>query len=389
MTFKSVISSKLNKLAILGGLLLLSNALTSCDAVYDDLPDCEMGVSLRFVYEYNMLRANAFGPEVDCITVLVFDKDGNYVKSQSETTEVLMDEDYRMPLALEPGDYHLVVYGGLTCEEAKFNFAPDWIKSRAGSGTVNDIRVSLPADADGVSNKQLQNLEKREGGLFFGTLDISIDKLKDFNGVNRRVETVYMMKDNNNIMIMLQEVTNPTDMDVNDYTVRIVDDNFLFDGENNVLSTNTDSYVTSYLPFAQENRLAGYVDPNQRQGAHVEEDDDKPVQVACFELATSRLLDKHMQSARLVITTCREHNPDGTDREIINVPIITYLTLARPFSASWIKGDEEKGISPDQEYLDREDTWSMMFFLQKDRWINTHISVNSWIVRINDIELSH
>lgn len=387
MTSKNVITRKLNKLILLAGALILGNALSGCDAVYEDLEECQMGVSLRFVYEYNMLRANAFAPEVDCVTVLVFDNDGNYVKSETETTDVLMDESYRMPLVLDPGQYHLVVYGGLTCEDATFDFAPDWIKSRAATGTVNDIRVNLPADEHGVSSNRLQDLDKRQGGLFYGTLDLSIDRLEDFNGVHRRVETVSLMKDNNNIMIMLQQIHDTDDMDVNDYTVRIVDDNFLLDGTNRVLATNTGSYTTSYLPFEKETRIAGYVGPEQEEGSQADIDETKLVKVACFELATSRLVVEHMQSARLIVTTNREHEADGSEKEIINIPLISYLTQARPFSANWIKGDREKGISPDQEFLDRQDTWQLLFFLNKDLWVKTHISVNTWIVRVNDIVL--
>ena len=41
----------------------------------------------------------------------------------------------------------------------------------------------------------------------------------------------------------------------------------------------------------------------------------------------------------------------------------------------------------DQEFLDRENNWSLIFFLDNNHnWIRTHIVVNDWIVRINDAE---
>lgn len=387
MTLKTVITNQMKKIAILCGATALAMATGSCDAVYEDLPECEMGVSLKFVYDYNMLRADAFAPEVDCITVLVFDSNGNYVKSETETTDVLMNPAYRMRLALEPGDYHLVAYGGLTCEDATFDFTPDWIKSRATSGTVNDIHVTLPTDANGVSDILLHDLDKRTGGLFFGTLDLSIDRHDDFNGVNRRTETVYMMKDTNNILIMLEELSNVADMDADDYDFTIIDDNFKFDGNNNVIETAKTEGQKIYKPFVKETRTIGFIHASQREGSQVTSDETIPVNVACAEFSTSRLLDIHMDSARLVITTSREHNSDGSDKEIVNIPFITYLAATRSYGATWIKGDREKGISPDQEYLDREDTWSLILFLQKDRWVNTHISVNSWVVRVNNVTL--
>ncbi len=41
----------------------------------------------------------------------------------------------------------------------------------------------------------------------------------------------------------------------------------------------------------------------------------------------------------------------------------------------------------DQEYLDRQSRWNMLFFLDRDHlWLKTNIVVNDWRVRINDID---
>ena len=39
---------------------LMLVSLSSCEKIYDDLEACPHGVSLRFVYDYNMAYANAF-----------------------------------------------------------------------------------------------------------------------------------------------------------------------------------------------------------------------------------------------------------------------------------------------------------------------------------------
>lgn len=372
---------------LLLGAVCLATTLGSCEFVKDDLPDCEMGVSLQFKYEYNMLRADAFAPEVDCVTVFVLDDNYNFVKSLSETTKVLQDPNYKMKLPLDPGKYHLVVYGGITCANSAFDFAPNWITTRAGNGTINDIRVSLPYDENGISNKMLHDLDARTGGLFYGTLDLSIDYVEDFNGVNHRVETVYLMKDNNNIQVMLQELNYPDKMDVSDYDFEIVDDNFLLDGYNNIISLADQGITTKYTPFASETRLMGYVEVPNYHGAPAEESTERQVKVACAEFATSRLVEQHMATARLRVISHKTHDDNGNPKVIIDIPFITYLAMARPFSANWIKGDASKGITPDQEYLDRESSWNLMFFLQNDKWVNAFISVNSWVVRVNNIDL--
>ena len=76
-------------------------ASSSCDTVYDDdLQPCPTGVSLHFVYDYNMEYANAFPAKVDCITLYVFDSEGKHVTTCTETSDVLSREDYRMQIDL-------------------------------------------------------------------------------------------------------------------------------------------------------------------------------------------------------------------------------------------------------------------------------------------------
>lgn len=45
--------------AVLGAALMIA-ALPACENIYEDLQPCPHGVSLRFVYDYNMAYANAF-----------------------------------------------------------------------------------------------------------------------------------------------------------------------------------------------------------------------------------------------------------------------------------------------------------------------------------------
>ena len=41
---------------------------------------------------------------------------------------------------------------------------------------------------------------------------------------------------------------------------------------------------------------------------------------------------------------------------------------------------------PLQEYLDREDTYSLTFFLDANHhWIDTQVIINDWVVRFSDL----
>ncbi|MDE6492930.1 MAG: FimB/Mfa2 family fimbrial subunit [Lactobacillus sp.] len=95
---------------------------TSCDRLQEDLPECVGGLRLRFVYDYNMEFANAFPSQVDCLTVLFYDKDGNYVATRTNESPDLADENWRMEVDLAPGDYDVLAYGGMECHDSSFYF---------------------------------------------------------------------------------------------------------------------------------------------------------------------------------------------------------------------------------------------------------------------------
>lgn len=379
VNFNTMLRRGAKRLPLLG-VLCLAMGLSSCESILDEEPNCRLGIALNFVYDYHMEPgANAFTSNVDCVNVFVFDKNGNYVKQFTETTDVLRNPNYRMEMPLDLGDYHLVVYGGTACEDASFELTPDFRSAESRSGSSkDDILVTLPLE-NGISEKQLHDIEARTGGLFYGTLDVTLTD-QDY-AVEYREETVYLMKDTNTIQVILQELTTPNQINYEDYDFKIVDDNFVLDGYNNVVSVATDSYKPMYLPYLSENRMMGYVTPGNTNGQVVEEDDELRVQVASVEFSTSRLLFEHIETARLIVTSRTETDADGNFREIINIPLIKYLAETQSFGDRWIKTT--------QEYLDRQSRWTMMFFLQRGAWVKARVSVNWWTVRINDIELDY
>lgn len=384
INFNTILRQGAKKLPALG-VLFFALGLSSCDnVVYDDDPNCP-GVALRFVYNHHMeptvgADGNAFPGNVDCVNVLVFDTLGNYVTQFAETSTVLRDENYRMELPLDTGYYHLVVYGGTACENSTFELnATEWTSTRAAGNTKDDIRVTLPLNEQGYSNKQLHDIEARTGGLFYGTYDLHLTQ-EDLDTPELQVHTVYLVKNTNNIQIILQELSNPYKIDYADYNFKIVDDNFVLDGYNKTISVATDDFQPYYSPYAAENRIMGYVDvEGKNNGEPVEIDSTRIVQVACAEFSTSRLLIEHIATARLVVTSTKEKDKNGNDKEIINIPLITYLSAIRGFGDSWIKSD--------QEFLDRQSRWTMMFFLLKNVWVSARVCINDWTVRVNDIEL--
>ena len=335
MNFKSVISS-----AIIRGAsaLLMAAGVISCNTIYDDQSDCPRGVSLRFVYDYNMEYVNSFHKQAHCVNVYLFDKEGNYLDNWVETGDVLKDENWRMKRELDEGSYTLIAYAGLCCGESSF-VAPQ-LRTRAASRR-EEVSVSLDIE-DFISNTSLHP-------LFYGmtTLEVGKDDYVE--------KTIYLKKDTNNLRFVLQQM-NGEQIKADEFDVVITDDNGLLAWDNEVQQNG----VITYQPWTKGETVIGS-----------QEDGETPVSAAYYELSTSRLTTR--TSPRLVVYS-RER-----EENIINIPLNTYLLLLK---------SELYADMPAQEFLDRISEWSLVFFLDSgNRWINTHIVVNDWVVRINNAEL--
>ena len=67
-------------------------------------------------------------------------------------------------------------------------------------------------------------------------------------------------------------------------------------------------------------------------------------------------------------------------RTVFSIPLIDYALL--------VKGFYNRDMD-DQEYLDRQDVYDMVFFLdESDRWLDAYIYVNSWKVVLHNSALS-
>lgn len=318
--------------ALLAGSVL---TFTGCDRLHEDLQPCDIGLRIRFVYDYNMEFANAFMSQVDCLTVLFYDEHGRYVTTRTNTTSDLKDENWRMDINLDPGRYTVIAYGGMADSDASFHFVTD-----PATTSLHDIEVRLDPDKVGT---ELHH-------LFYGKLDTSVEE----NSLTYKEVTVEMMKDTNNLRVLLQQV-NGEPVDNADYDFTITDNNTLFSWDNDLLPVPT----VTYTPWARGNASPG------------ELPDGSDASVAWAELSFSRLVTA--ASPRLQIT----HKTSG--RNVVDIPLNNYLLLLK---------SQAYASMPNQEFLDRESRWNMIFFLGEDNyWVSTMISIKDWNVRINNEEL--
>lgn len=336
MKFRSVIFKSFFGLGLL--CLSLGMIFNSCSSIWDDYEECPQGLLLRFVYDYNMEYANAFHNKVDCITVFVYDQQGNLLSTHTETTSVLKDEGYRMHLDLTGGEYRLVAYGGMACDEHSFEMV-DQETTKASGYTDRVVRMK-----EGELSTRLHD-------FYYGKADVTVN-------VNKYTEaTLPLMKNTNNIRVILQQL-NGQPVKIEDFRFSITDDNTLFAHDNSLIPNG----IVTYAPWDQGQVSTGTMDQENQE--------ENEVVAAYAEFSTSRLVTSN--SPRLTIS--RSYNDDV----LVDIPLNNYLLL--------LKSSRYSDMGR-QEFLDRESDWSLIFFLDANlTWIKTHIVINDWVVRLNHME---
>lgn len=339
----------LKKLHISACLLaILGIMATSCSAVYDDLPECASGAELRFIYDYHMERGNSFMYAVDCLTVYIYDEQGRYVGTRTETSSVLADENWRMRVDLPAGRYHIVAYGGMECGEASF-MHPAGTAPAPGSHYSSLRTVLKPEGTDPSRTAPLHD-------HFWGEADITVSG----QALVYDEATVEMRKNTNNIRVVLQHL-NGEPVDPGKFRFEIVDDNTLMGHDNALIPAGKVSYPAW---------MTGSTDMGMFP-------DGEPLINGYAQFSVGRLVQSDDQP-RIRITRASTGDP------VMDLDLIWLIRQARLQNV----GRAGSTDMPLQEYLDRESRWTFYFLLnENDIFNNLTIRVNDWIVRFNDTEM--
>lgn len=99
------------------------------------------------------------------------------------------------------------------------------------------------------------------------------------------------------------------------------------------------------------------------------------IQVVHAGMNTLRLMENDDTRLRLI------YQPSG--KEIFDIPLTQYLLLSRNVETTYM---------PPQEYLDRQDRYNLIFFLDSTNdpqqpYICLQMKVNGWMIHINNAEL--
>ena len=356
--------------------------MSSC--IKEDMDDCPPAISkvaLQFDYTYNVKQADAFAAEVKNINVYAFDENGKFFDSYIESREKFETGHTMEITGLKDGKYTFVclardrqVMSRAEDDEMEFSFA----SLTPGVSTIDDLTVRMGKD----NGEEIKN-DKEFAALYTAKTQVDFQRLNQ-NGNEGTVvtSTLSLMKCTKTYRIVLLPYENDqADFKPENFDVRI-------EGSAAWLDHNGEKVKNegiTYLPYNMERR-ANY------DGAHTEVNEEPVDQALIYDLSSSRMFER--QNDRRVVRDGDKNNYD--DKRIIITDLrdkdhpIELFNHSLPWFLA-LCGEKVNQNWDDQEYLDREDHYVLMFYVSDKRDYNmiTKVNVNGWNVNLKDTELGN
>ena len=303
----------------------------SCSWVKDDIDDCPFGFWLKLHYTYNILDVEAAPKYLMDAYVYVYDVDGNYIKRVYATRDDLTTNGYRVRIeGLPEGDYQFVVWSGIG--NSQYAVSGD-------TKTIDDFRLSL-VGAGGSYAGELSP-------LYHGYLE-PVHYDDSYNQYD-----VDLMKNTNHLACLVVTVSDQTVLNPDDYSLTITADNGTMDAYNKIVPDAT----TTYEPFFRDSVIINDSDYGELHGLQ-------------FNIMTLRLMANSNNHVVLKNTK--------TEQTIFNISFAEYIGMIGAFYTNLGRQ------IPVQEYLDRQDFYTIVFYLSGDLDQLIQLQVNSWRLRVNN-----
>lgn len=356
--------------------------MSSC--IKEDMDDCPPAISkvaLQFDYTYNVKQADAFAAEVKNINVYAFDENGKFFDSYIESREKFETGHTMEITGLKDGKYTFVclardrqVMSRAEDDEMEFSFA----SLTPGVSTIDDLTVRMGKD----NSEEIKN-DKEFAALYTAKTQVDFQRLNQKGNEGTVVtSTLSLMKCTKTYRIVLLPYENDqADFKPENFDVRIEGSAAWLDHKGEKVKNER----ITYLPYNMERR-ANY------DGAHTEVNEEPVDQALIYDLSSSRMFERQSDrravrdgdkskydDKRIIITDLRDKdNPI----ELFNHSLPWFLALC---------GEKVNQNWDDQEYLDREDHYVLMFYVSDKRDYNmiTKVNVNGWNVNLKDTELGN
>ncbi len=356
--------------------------MSSC--IKEDMDDCPPAISkvaLQFDYTYNVKQADAFAAEVKNINVYAFDENGKFFDSYIESREKFETGHTMEITGLKDGKYTFVclardrqVMSRAEDDEMEFSFA----SLTPGVSTIDDLTERMGKD----NGEEIKN-DKEFAALYTAKTQVDFQRLNQKGNEGTVVtSTLSLMKCTKTYRIVLLPYENDqADFKPENFDVRIEGSAAWLDHKGEKVKNEK----ITYLPYNMERR-ANY------DGAHTEVNEEPVDQALIYDLSSSRMFER--QNDRRAVRDGDKNNYD--DKRIIITDLRDKDNPIELFNHSlpWFLALCGEKVNPnwdDQEYLDREDHYVLMFYVSDKRDYNmiTKVNVNGWNVNIKDTELGN
>ena len=322
-------------------LLAVFMAIITFSCIREDEGDC--GVTVRFAYTYNILSADALIKQVDEVTLCVFGNDG--ILSQEHSNIITASSPVIRLTDLSSGNYHFVAWAQskLVISDQSYFSIPTL---KAGVSSIDELTYWMKRETSGIQQHELNN-------FLIGMAEVVIGK-------GHADVTVELKKVTNKIRVVLLPYAPDGTLDVADYEFSVIDKigNGYINYDYTLLSDNQITYLPYYAANL-EPEDTGALSPNEVDRA------------AVVEINTSRLLEEN--APRLLITDKKD---EGKVIVSMNLPwIISLMSIDNNFKWSL------------QEYLDRQDSYTIMLYFSDYTWMKSQIIINGWVINAKEIDL--
>lgn len=355
---------------------------TSCESVYDEGENCSYYV--QFVYTMHLEEGDAFNEQVKSVDLWVFDKaTGRLVDKYEESGEALAKDSYRMELHLDHDVIRNATQGFTFLAWCGDIDNKSFTVNKAGT-TLEEVTASLNRQSlSGRPEASFKSTDELD--LFFHgeescvlpdwyTFDITTWQNTNVITVQKDrkeekyecVVTIPLTRDTNNIHLTLEHLSGQFNLE--QLGIEMVDNNGYMFHDN---SLKEDDGNIMYLPWrvATGTLDQGEMPYGRGTDYDINDEDNKDNRYADLvtaELSTARIMANHNPVIRLYYK--------DTNQTVFQIPVVKWVTQMRSQNSRYAQYS-------DQEYLDRENNYELMVFLQDDGrggWMAVSVVINGW-----------
>jgi len=348
--------------------LITAVTLTGCGLVTEDGDDTNCGLFVAFKYDYNLQRADMFKDHVGGVTLYVFDKDGNFVRSYENniipSMGMMVNGEYMYCMHIQDlpdGDYRFIALcnqkayeATLSTKGAKYR-RTDLSKGDNAEKLVVTLDRTNSADGSYANVSNEAPLDTLWHGMSNGAVAVSNHE--------QVITTISLTRDTKMLTIGLHNLDNgkKADIDTEDFVYYIYDNNGVLAYDNDIIADKD----LMYTPFHKWNSYSTDNSGNITDAtAH-----------ACLTFNRLKYHENGDENALLVIYN------KTTMKEVAVINLTEFLAQGRNAYDLYAYSK--------QEYLDRAYDFYMDFFIKNNTWQYAEVRINalSWAKRIQNVDL--